>query len=500
MPPYQGYTLPAPSGGLNLIDPVDRLPENDAMEMVNLYPSGSVVSLRGGLTQYSTFNSSAVSTLATWTPASGATELIAASGLKFARISSPNGVDITGSTTPTSDNWQTAQFGGRTWFANGIDTVQQYSGGGSITDASFTGVTLSSLINVSSYKERIYFVESASGSVWYGGTKSLSGALTEFDASYYFKRGGYLLFAGSWTNQLASTSADLFFLCSSEGDLLFYSGSYPGDAAWTLVAKFEIGKPLSYRSFIRVDNDIWIITEQGIVPISLLFSGGPTVALNSVARKVNSLITTYARSVGFNSLWHGAHWPAGKRVYIVIPITGGDTQLLVCNTETGAWSTYKYYATAGEVSSLAIYDGWPYAGNASGKVRLMEDSRSDDGSPIQFTARLPFNFFGSRGNFKTFKDVRPIVRTQRGVNFFIGIDTDFKQGMDYGNISTVTGTSTPWGSPWGSPWSGGAEYLFDRFGLRGQGHCGALRIRGSILEAPLDFNAFEVRYEVGGQV
>lgn len=500
MPPHQGYTLPAPSGGFNLIDAIDAMPEQDAMELVNLYPRGTIVSVRGGLEDFSNYSTDPIRSLYPLNLSSGTNTLVGCTNNKLVLMTAGSGADNTGTTTPTTNDWQGAQFGGRLWLANGQDTLQVYTGSGSFADATFTGVTLSTLVNVSSFKERIYFVKKNSGSIWYtSSTKAISGALTEFDASYYLKRGGYLLFAGSWTNQLATTSADLFFLCSSEGEILFYSGSGPGDP-WTLVARFVIGRPLGYRAFVRVDNDVWIITDQGIVPVSLLFSGGPTVALNSVSRKVNAYIVQYAQTIGFSHLWHGLHWPNGKRVYITVPTSGSDTNLLVCNTETGAWTLYQYTAEVGAATSLALLNGIPYAGNGAGYVREMEGNQNDDGEAIQFTMRLPFNFYGSRGNYKTFKDIRPLMRTKRGISISTKMDTDFKQGSEYDTINTTTSTSVPWGSPWGSPWGGSIEYLFERYGLSGQGHSGALRIRGSIKDAPLDFNAFEVRFEVGGQV
>lgn len=499
MPPHQGYTLPAPTGGLNLIDRIDAMPENDAMELVNIYPSGSVVSVRGGLESYSEYVSDPIRSLYPFNQPSGTSILIGCTDNKLVLMSSGTGTDNTGSTTPTSDDWQSTQFGSRIWLVNGVDSAQYYTGAGSFTDSAFTGVTSSTLVNVSSYKERIYFVKKNTTSVWYGGLKSVSGALTEFDTGYNFKKGGHLVYAGSWTNQQASTSADLFFLCSSEGELLFYSGSYPGDSSWSLVARYEIGRPMSYRSFVRVDNDMWIITDQGIYPISLLFSGGPTVALNSVARKVNSYIRNAALSFGFGHLWHGMHWSRGNRVYIVVPDSGSSAKLLVCNIETGAWCLYEYNYETGAAISLALLNGEPYAGSGAGKVRLMENNDDDDGENIIYRIRMPFNFYGSRGNFKKFLDIRPLLKSKRGISFSVRMDTDFKQGLDFDTISTTSFSSTPWGSPWGSAWSGATEYLFDRYSVRGQGHCGALRIQGLIKDAPLDFNAFEVRYEVGGQ-
>lgn len=496
--PFQGFTLPAPSGGLNLVDAIDNLPPNDADELINLYPNGSKVSLRGGHREFCDTGSSAIRSMYVLPLANGTRKILVGTNATFQEVSSGAASAVTGATTPTSNDWNATVFSHRLFLCNGADTVQVYTGSGNCADSTFTGVTLSTLINVSSYKERLYFVKKDSASFWYGPTKSIAGALTEFDLQYYFTLGGRLLFAGSYTDRLSSVAQDLFMACSSEGELFFYSGSYPG-GAWELAAKFKIGRPLGYRAFIRVDNDIWIITEQGIVPVSLLFSGSPTVALNTVGRKVNKRIADFAANTGSSHLWHGLHWSIGRRVFIVVPASAVDTILLVCNTETGAWCEYRY-ATSGTAISIAEADGIPYLGDNVGVVHQAEQNFSDGGVAIAYEGRLAYSFFGSRGNFKKFVDVRPLIVAGSTVTIGVGIDTDFQRGANLDTISGGVGNFTAWGSDWGSDWSGDVSYLFNRYSLRGQGHSGAIRISGSVLDAPLEFNAFEVRFEIGGQV
>ena len=47
-----GFTLPAPSGGINTIDPIDNMPPTDAQELINLYPDGNNVRVRGGYAEH----------------------------------------------------------------------------------------------------------------------------------------------------------------------------------------------------------------------------------------------------------------------------------------------------------------------------------------------------------------------------------------------------------------------------------------------------------------
>lgn len=498
----EGFTLPGPSSGLNLVDPIDNMDPSYALELVNIRPDPQAPQLRNGYDQLAdTGATSQIDTLSSLALADGTFKLVAANATTLYEVSTGTASDITGATTPTSGDWNTDTFAHRLYLCNGVDNAQVYNGT-TVTDITFTGPTLSSLINVSSYKERLYFVEKNSLKFHYGNTQAVGGgALTSYDIQYFMKYGGYLLFAGSWTNQLATTSTDLFFACSSEGEILFYNGSSPADVTtpWGIVARFKIGRPLGYRAFIRVNNDIWILTEQGIVPISALFQLDPSMALDSVGKLINPLITQYAQIIGTDHKWHGVHWAQGDRVYICIPTSGSASILAVCSLKTGGWTTYQM-ATAGDCVAVCTMDGGIYYGSSSGKVHTGETGYNDNGDAIPFNGRLAFSFYGKRGTFKAFKDIRPLMRTLRGTTLSLGLDTNFQRITSLDTITTSSGTYTAWGSPWGSPWSSGISYIFDRYATRGQGHCAAIRFQGSIKDAPLELYGFEIRFDSGGQV
>lgn len=497
---FQGVTLPAPSGGLNLIDAIDNMPPTDALELVNMYPKGTTVQVRGGYAQHCvTAITGSIRALYKLALADGSLRLISTGGAELHESADGSDDDITSATIPTNNDFNGFTFNHRLFLLNGADTPQVYTGSGIAANTAFTGVTQADLISGGSFKERVWFIKKNSLSAYYGEVKAVAGALSHFDLSYFMKDGGRLVYAGSYTAQLGDGSSDLMMFVSSEGEILFYAGDYPGGNAWALVARQVVGRPMGYRSLVRVDNDLWIITEQGILPVSLLFSGGPTVALNSIGRKINPLISEYAANIGFNHLWHGMHWAAGRRVYIVVPTSSTNTFLLVCNIDTGAWTKFTF-DTTGACLAIAVVSGLPYYGNATGVVHKAEQVGSDNGSPINFNARHAFSFFGSRHMYKKFQDVRPLMRGPQGIELGLSMDTDFRRQSTTTAVTTATGTFTLWGSVWGSPWSGGIDYITDRFSIEGQGHSGALRVEGSIQDTNLEFHAFDVRFEAGGQI
>ena len=503
---FEGFTVSPPYLGLDLVSPIDNMGSEFALELTNVFPGPGAPITRRGYTQKVNLApaNTAVNTLYPYVKQDGTTELIAvAAGTtpKIYKIVGTTATDITGTTaiSTSGTNMNCQQFGTRLYLCNGVNNVQVYDGT-TVADSTFSGVTLSNLINVATYKERLYFVERNTMKFWYGNTQAVgSSALNSFDLQYVMKQGGYLLFAGSYTNQVAQTSQDLFWAISSEGEIVFYSGSSPAADAWGLVARFVISKPLGFRSFIRVNNDVWILTQQGIIPISALFEADPEQALNVVSARVNPFISQYAKALPLSNRWQGMFWPQGRRIFINVPVSEISAKMLVYSIDTKAWCIYELN-NQGDNISLAVADGIPYYGAASGAIYTAENGYTDNGTPIRFGGRCAFSFFGARGNFKAFKDIRPILRTTKGIVLGVGLDINFQRSQNVDQISTGTGISTPWGSPWGSPWSSGTEYIFNRYAVRGQGHCAAVRFDGTVSSSECQFYGFEVRFDLGGQV
>lgn len=321
------------------------------------------------------------------------------------------------------------------------------------------------------------------------------------------------------------TSQDYFWACSSEGEIVFYNGTYAGDpTSWALVARYYIGRPLGYRAFIRINNDIWVITEQGIVPLSGLFMSDPEAAVQIVSYKVNPLISEYAAISPFDHQWAGFFWPQGRRVYISIPTTGNSCKFLVYSIDTKGWTKFQLYDDEHALSSC-LFNQKPYYASSTGIVWKGETGQADavtatEAQSIAYSGRSAFSFYGSRSNYKAFKDIRPILKVKRGVTLNIALDTDFRRAATVTAVSTPAGTFTPWGSPWGvapgttlpiapfspvpavtpPPWSADVEYVFDRYATKGQGHCASVRFGGSLKNTTMQILGFEVRYDMGGQV
>jgi len=235
-----------------------------------------------------------------------------------------------------------------------------------------------------------------------------------------------------------------------------------------------------------------------------LFQSDPEAALNVVSQKVNPLISESASQVSFDHQWAGFFWPQGRRVYISIPTSGIGCKFLVYSIDTKGWTLFQLYSDEHALAST-VFAGHPYYGSATGIIWEGESGQADavtttTSQSIAYSGRTAFSFYGSRGNYKAFKDIRPIMRTKRGVTLNLGLDVDFRRASTVTSVATPSGVFTPWGSPWGSPWSADLEYIFDRFAVKGQGHCAAVRFGGSLKNSTMQILGFEIRYDMGGQV
>ena len=197
-------------------------------------------------------------------------------------------------------------------------------------------------------------------------------------------------------------------------------------------------------------------------------------------------------------------WPAGRRVYIVVPTSSTTASYLVYSLDTQGWTQFRLSDNSHGIS-LAIFNRLPYYGSTTGIVWKGETGQADavtstNSEAISYSGRSAFSFFGSRANYKVFADIRPIVRTKRGITLNVGIDTDFQRAITVTGVTTSPGTFTPWGSPWGSSWSSDLEYIFDRFATQGQGHSAAYRFGGSLKNSTMQILGMEIRFNLGGQV
>jgi len=492
---------PAPVGGWNTRDPLDAMPEQDAIRLVNLIPGTNGVATRRGYTQFATgMGSGNVETVMEWVGGAGTAALIAAAN--------GNLYDCTSGTPSSlasgfgSNRWQSTLFrdsGGTTRLimVNGVDTPQGYNGS-AVAAVAYTGIgTPANLVNVSQYRNRLYFVEKDTTKVWYGAVDASSGALTAFDVGSLFQMGGYLMACVPSTRDdtAIGTQEQLMFI-SSQGEILVYSGSQPAGTDWTITGRFQAPPPIGRRCTAYLGRELVLLNTQGVMPYTALLSdGGQKYA--QLSDKIQSAFVQAAIDYRTNFGWQVQPYQLQNLMLVNIPVaTGTAAQQAVLNTITGAWCQF----TGINAICWCTYQGNPYFGSANGTVYRWDFGSSDGGTAISYEAKTAFNYYGDRQRLKRFTLGRPLILATQAFTLGFNIDVDFSNRALTAGALITGGSDSPWDtSPWDtSAWDGEAIASNEMYSVDGLGRCAAFRLSGSYVDLEFELTAFHLNYEPGG--
>lgn len=506
------YTLPAPVGGLNARDSVDKMNQADAIVMDNYIPMDTKVVLRRGYAEYVRLDA-AVKTLAEYKKP-GEDRLIAVAGGKAWNITSKAHV------TPLSPNFkdnacQTFQYKDRLFFVNGADTPKVFyvdeSGDDVIEDWGFTHESLvpERIINVSVSKQFLWFVEKDTLKAWYpkvGG--SVAGELVYFDLSAVARFGGRLVAVLNWTQDGGQGIDDLTLFITSEGEVLVYAGSDPSNADdWSLKGKYYVSRPIGYRCTFQYRGDVVMISEDGYVPLSQVMplAQGGTAGL-AYSDKIRGLVLERVRDNKTLPGWQGIIYPRGGYALFNVPVRKQFEQHVI-NLSSGAWCRFT------NILSLCwgLLSGRLYFGSETG-VYLFDEGYSDNGLHILGNIHQAYSDFGC-GNLKKVQMINPRTKSSTRFALNIYVNTDFddsEQGYqeNIGNTGLTKwaggGVSTKWsslGMPKGTKWATLKGAVYNRWiccsasGFK----CSVVfktKTRGNLIE----WHNTGIRYEQGGGI
>ena len=148
--------IPAPVGGWNARDALDKMEATDAVRLVNWIPRAGYVQSRGGYSVHATGLGGAVQTV------------VAYRGLSSKLLAAANG-NIWNVTTSTpsslgsgfaNNRWQTANHSTKLILVNGVSAPQVYDGA-TLAAANFTGspggFTATTMWGVATFKGRAFY-------------------------------------------------------------------------------------------------------------------------------------------------------------------------------------------------------------------------------------------------------------------------------------------------------------------------------------------------------
>lgn len=444
-------TLIAPTKGWYVYDNLASMPEGTAFLLENVFPAPDYVRLRGGCTAYATGMGSSTTVASLLTYVSGSSsKLFACAGGNIYDVTSGGAVGAAAVTGLNSDYWDAVNMttsGGSFLFClNGADDGRLYDGS-SWTTTAVTGVSENVCKAPYVYKNRIYFVQNNTMNVWYLPVDSIGGAATQFSLGGVFQRGGYVVAIGSWSVEHSNTGYDdhVVFV-SSEGEAAVYSGSYPGDASWTLAGLFRIGKPIGgSRCVQKFGGDLGILTDRGIVPMSKAVTLDEAALSNAA---ITQPIDPEFRRVVFDrrsmSGWQMCQYPAKQMFILNIPkVTGQAPIQFAANMISGAWCRF----TGWDAACFTTLDSLLFYGTKDGRVMQADTGAIDDTAPYTGTIFWSFSDMGAQTMRKSMRMARINVQSSFVPTGRFTMRKDFDFSIPSGPTSSA---APPDGALWDS--------------------------------------------------
>ncbi|HCZ48110.1 MAG TPA: hypothetical protein DCZ11_03780 [Gammaproteobacteria bacterium] len=506
-------TFPAPTRGWVTNQNLAAKVEGSALVMDNWFPTKLGARVRGGGKKVATIGSDPVERLFSY-DAAGDQHFFAASETDIYDITifdagTAPSADVS---SLTSGAWSVQQIGtaGGTFLVcvNGADTPRAFDGTNWST-ATITGVTAANLNHVTLYRNRLYFVEKDSLSIWYLSAGAYQGAATELSLKGVFQKGGSLLFVATWSTADSGEGKDDFLVAvSNHGEVAVYSGAYPGDSSWDLVGRYEISPPLGPNAYMRAGGDLVIATYDGLVPISQAIAlDKDALALAAISYPIepNWRYEVQASNIDTKP-WELVRFPREDMLIVSLPHTG--ERLFVCNLHTGAWARYVGW----NAQSLGMFNNFAYFGDGSGSIYRCESGGQDGEAAYTAKLCLAFDDHGSPAAHKQALMARATMRaffsTVPKISVAADYDTDFPAAPNAYTGAAVTGAlwgTAIWGtSLWGDEGdSGGSDRrtVSTRWrSVTGAGFVLAPQIQltiGAGWKPDAEFVAFDLLYDQG---
>lgn len=454
------YTLPAPCGGLNMRDSLDKMELSDAIKMDNYIPGDTKVTLRKGYTQY--FKSEKPFYTLSSYKKNDKSLFIGISGGVAYNLSTKKNVQAFENVVFSDSRCQTFQYKDRLFFMNGVDKPKVFYLDEELNekfeDWQLNGedLTAEKIVSGAVCKQFLWFIEKGTMNVWYtseGG--NIAGDLYKFDLSSVSRFGGHLMAVCCWTLDGGQGLDDLTVFITSEGEAMVYIGTNPNDADnWELKGSYKIAKPIGYKCTLPYQGDVVIITEDGYMPLSKVLplnqASNSAVAFSD---KIRGLVLDRTSNNKNKEGWQAIIYQRGGYAIFNVPVYGNYEQHVI-NINNGAWCRF----TGIKSHCWELFNGRLYFGSDYG-IYLFDDGYSDAGNYIYGTVEQAYTDLGFSG-LKKIQLLNPRTKSSSHFALVIYTNIDFdEQEVLYAENIGISGVTkwneTKWSSlrnPIGSKW------------------------------------------------
>ena len=498
----QVQSLPAPLGGWNARDSFANMDPADAITLINMFPTVSNLTLRGGYTQHATGLSGKVQTIMVYNYGNNSKMFAATSSGNIYDVTSAGVVGAAVVSGLTNGIWEyiniTTAGGSFLMAVNGVDDARLYDGT-TWSTPTITGVTDNNLSNITLFKNRIWFIEKNTLKAWYLPTSSIGGAAQYIDMSSICRFGGHLVDLDTWTLDAGYGVDDNLAFITSTGEVIVYRGTDPASAAtWALIGVWKLGSPVGNRAMLKWGGDLLILTYDGLMPMAASLQSSrldPRVALSD---KIQGAITAATNQYGGNHAavgWQVTYTAKYNAVWINIPVADGQQEQYVMNTITKSWCQFTGWASY----CWEIFGDDPYFGSDGYVGHAWDDGFVDNVSNITTQTIQAFNYFDARGVKKYFTRARPSIFTNGTPTISVGMNIDFDtsdttaalafSGTSYGVWDVGLWDTAVWG----------ADLVIQNtwLGITGIGYCAGLQMKTASQGIQIQWASTDVVYQNG---
>lgn len=496
-PSAQSGNVPFPVGGINARDAYTDMGPEDAISLSNVFPEASYGLVRGGYVAHATTTASPVRSLMVWHGDVDFTFAGAGDTIWGVTSSGAGTAEVTGQTN-VDYQWTNIQTAGGQFLLaiNGADDMNAFDGT-AWTVPVITGVDSADFVNLTQFKERMWFATLDSLDLYYLDLQAIAGAATLFPLGSVVSKGGSVVGLGTFSRDAGDGPDDFLVIVTDNGEVVMYQGTDPNNVTtWALVGVFNCGKPIGRRSMVRLNGDLAIITQDGIVSAqALLQFDRASIQKASITGKIQTLFSQYSQQYFNNFGWQPCVFPVTRYLIINIPLDANVTQTqLVMNTVTGAWCQFSGL----NAGCWAMAENNLYFGGNDGTVYQANSGFRDAGNPIPWDVRTSWQMPSGAVN-KFFTMAKPVMLIGGGVSYAIGVDVDFKTvplTLDTSMPSPTVGMVWPW--TWPGTW-GGTQQLDSQWRSVGAlGTWASVHITGTVNGGRAQVNNFQIISSRGG--
>ena len=510
--PAQGDSPPVSTGGWDAFSPINNMPPENAIELVNWFPQPGWVELRKGFLNHSdTDVTDPVESLMAYQGETVASpRLFGAAGTVIYDVTGASG--SSSQTGLTNARWQHVNFatsGGHfLWICNGDDTPRFWDGA-AWANAVITGVTPEDIIQCAIYRNRIWGVLKDSTTACYLPLDSVQGAATTLELGGYFMKGGHLVAIATWSSDVNYGTNEYIVFISSFGEaaiFLIYDPTAPEGFAYRGTS--SLGSPIGRRCFCRMGADLGVITIDGVYPLSKIVSydRAATASLALTAKIMHAMsqaATDFSEQFG----WQLIAYPRGNMAILNVPnVEGAIQEQFVMNTITGSWCKF----TGQNANCWETFDNLLYFGGNDGIVRLADAAAGDEDAILEADMQCAYNYYQARGRNKRWTTLRPLVSkdTSFPADLQVGLSIDFETNDALDDVFTASlSEGAVWDDPdtlWDEAMWPGIVTEAKWVAVSGIGYCASIRMKISVpwdvsLTAPqtLRVNGFDILYDFG---